>query len=471
MGYFYKKGEKKVRPGLYQRYENRGSSPTAGAMVGYCAITIQADWGPLNEVVTVGLGGNLNKIFGTGGTVADAQALFDGGATTVYVCRIGTGGTKASLQLKDGAGTAMVNVEALYPGKREFAISVKAVLGDDTKKEFIITEGATVLEKFTFKAGSAEADNLLSVVNEIGSDYVALTKLADGKGVLAPVQQEAMTGGTNPTVTTADYSTGFNVLETMDWNTISVDTDDDAVHVLLSSFMARVYQMGKFAMCVIGDPVSVDFATRLTKARSYNDELVVYFGSGWVDSLGNKKTGHTAVNHVAGVIASTSSDKAITHMVIKGASDLIERLTNEQYIEAINSGCLMLSMSPEKQVWFDSGVNTLLSPDADQDEGWKKIKRVAVRNELMMRMDKSISKKVGRVTNDADGQADVIQVGQAVLNEMVNEGGKLMPGATFYLDPNTPPQGDSAWFVIDADDADAMEKIYLLYRFRYSQLA
>lgn len=471
MGFFYKKGEKKVRPGLYQRYENRGSSNTAGAMVGYCAITIQADWGPLNEVVTVGLGGSLTKLFGNGGTVADAQALFDGGASTVYVCRIGTGGTKASLELNDSAGAAMVKVEALYPGKREFAVSIKEVLGDATKKEFIITEGATVLEKFTFTAGSKEAGNLIAVIEEKGSDYVAVTKVADGSGVLAAVQQSALTGGTNPTVSTADYSAGFNVLETMDWNTISVDTDDNAVHALLATFMNRVYEMGKFAMCVVGDPLSVAFATRLQKARAFNDELVVYFGSGWIDSMGNKKDGHLAVNHVAGVIASTSSDKAITHLVIKGAADLAERLTNEQYIEAINSGCLMLSMSPEKQVWFDSGINTLLSPDADQDEGWQKIKRVAVRNELMIRMDKAIAKKVGRVINGSDGQADVIQVGQKVLKEMIAEGGKILDGATFYLDPDNPPQGDSAWFVIDADDADTMEKIYLLYRFRYSQLA
>jgi hypothetical protein len=323
-----------------------------------------------------------------------------------------------------------------------------------------------VLEKFVFTAGSKEADNLLATV---ASEYVTLTKLADG--VLAPIQQVAMTGGANPTVTTADYSTGFNALETMDWNTITVDTDDNAVHALLATFMNRVYETGKFAMCVVGDPLTVPFATRLTKARAFNDELVVYFGSGWVDSMGNKKDGHLAVNHVAGVIASTTSDKAITHLVVKGAADLAERLTNEQYIDAIKSGCLMLSMSPDKQVWFDSGINTLLSPDADQDEGWQKIKRVAVRNELMMRMDRTISKKVGRVINDADGQADVLQAGQAVLNEMMNEGGKLLPGATFKLSAENKPQGDSAWFVIDADDADTMEKIYLLYRFRYSQLA
>lgn len=469
MGYFYKKGEKKVRPGLYQRYENRGSSPTTGAMVGYCAITIQADWGPLNEVVTVGLSDSLTKLFGNGGTVADAQALFDGGATTVYVCRIGTGGTKAATDLNNGEGAALVHVEALYPGKREFAVSVKNVLGDSTKREFVVTEGATVLEKFTFVAGGNEAESLIAAAAL--SEYVKLTKQEGATGVLAAVQQQALTGGANPTVSTADYSAGFNVLETMDWNTISVDTDDNAVHALLATFMNRVYETGKFAMCVVGDPLTVALAERFNKARAFNDELVVYFGSGWIDSMGNKIDGHKAVNHVAGVIASTTSDKAITHLVIKGAADVAERLTNEQYIEAINSGCLMLSMSPEKQVWFDSGVNTLLSPDADQDEGWQKIKRVAVRNELMMRMDRTISKKVGRVINDADGQADVIQAGQAVLNEMVNECGKLLPGATFYLDAANPPQGDSAWFVIDADDADTMEKIYLLYRFRYSQLA
>ena len=471
MGYFYKKGETKVRPGLYQRYENRGNVITTGAMVGYCAITIQADWGPLNEVVTAVSSDNLAKVYGLSGTVADAQALFDGGASTVYVCRIGTGGTKSSVQLSDGSGTAMVNVEALYPGKRAFSVSIKDVLGDATKKEFIITEGATVMEKFVYTAGSAEADNLVAAVAETGSAYVNVTKVADGNGVLAPVQQVAMTGGANPTVTTADYSTGFNALETMDWNTITVDTDDNAVHALLATFMVRVYETGKFGMCLVGDPVSVALASRYAKAKEYDEEVVIYFGSGWVDTMGNKVTGHKAINHVAGVVASTPSNKAITHLVIEGAVDLIERLTNEQYIEAIKSGCLMLSMSPEKQVWFDSGINTLLTPDDDQDEGWKKIKRVAVRNELMMRLDKAIAKKVGRVINDADGQADIIQTGQKVLTEMVNEGGKLLPGATFTLSADNPPQGDSAWFVVDADDADTMEKIYLLYRFRYSQLA
>lgn len=471
MGYFYNEGERKVRPGLYQRYENRGMTPVAAALVGYCAITIQADWGPLNEVVTITRYDDIAKKYGTKGTVADAQALFDGGANTVHICRIGTGGTKAAVELSDISSAAMVKVESLHPGVREFAVSIKEVLGDESKKEFIVSEGATVLEKVEFAAGEKEADNLVAAVEAFQSDYVAVTKLADGNGVLAPVQQTALTGGENPTVATADYSTGFNALETVEWNTISVDTDDNSVHALLTTFMERVYQTGKFATCVVGDPLSVSFKARLQKSAACDSELVNYFGSGWVDKLGKTVDGHLAVNRVAGVIASTPSNKAITHAKLDGAVELAEKLTYEQYVDAIKAGCIMLSMGPDKQVWFDSGVNTLMHPKDNQDDGWKKIKRVAVRNELMMRVDKTVAKKVGRVNNDADGHADVIQAGQSVLNTMVAEGGKILEGATFYLDANNPPQGDEAWFVIDADDIDAMEKIYLLYRFRYSQLA
>ena len=470
MGYFYNKGERKVRPGLYQRYENRGTGATTSALVGYCAITIQADWGPLNQVVTIGAGEDPTKTYGVGGTVADVQALFDGGANTVYACRIGTGGAKASHQLTDGT-TAIVKVEAKYEGTRKLAVSVKELLGDTTKKEFIVSDGATILEKVRFTAGSKEADNLVSAVTAFGSEYVTVTKLADGKGTLAAVQQVELTGGQNPTVTTADYSTGFNALETYEWNTISVDTDATEVHGLLANYIERVYEAGKFAICVIGEPTTISLQNRFNNASAYNSELVVYFGGAWIDKTGATIEGHLAVNHVAGIVASTPSYQSIVHTVIRGASDLVERLTNEQYIQAIESGCLMLSVSPDKQVWFDAGMNTLLTLSENQDAGWKKIKRVAIRNEMMQRIDKAVARKVGKVNNDADGLADVLQTGQAVLNEMVAEGGKIAEGATFSLDAANPPQGDEAWFIIEADDIDAIEKIYLQYRFRYSQLA
>ena len=64
--------------------------------------------------------------------------------------------------------------------------------------------------------------------------------------------------------------------------------------------------------------------------------------------------------------------------------------------------------------------------------------------------------------------ADIVQTGQRVLNEMVAEA-KLMAGAVFCEDPEHPFTGDSAWFLVQTDDIDSLEKIYLHYQFRYNQ--
>ena len=150
-----------------------------------------------------------------------------------------------------------------------------------------------------------------------------------------------------------------------------------------------------------------------------------------------------------------------------GAADTIEKFTNAQYEEAIRNGMLLFSRSQDGQVWFDSGINTLTELSEKQDAGWKKIKRTKVRIELMARIDRVLERKIGRVNCDPDGIADILQTGTGVLNAMVER--KLLAGARMYEDPENPYGADSAWFLIEADDIDTLEKIYLHYQFRYSQ--
>ena len=35
-------------------------------------------------------------------------------------------------------------------------------------------------------------------------------------------------------------------------------------------------------------------------------------------------------------------------------------------------------------------------------------------------------------------------------------------------DPDNKPEGDSAWFVVYADDIDALEKMYYTFKFRFA---
>lgn len=467
MAVHYNAGETKKRPGVFQRNSNTGFDSLVGAQDGICAIPVQASWGPLGKVVKNTMKSDLTKTYGAGTygsgyTVPAAAEMFNGNAATVYTYRLGTGGTKASKEL-DG-----LTVTAKYPGSYPISVAVQAKLGDSTMKQLLVYADTALVETWEFAADTkAEGANLIAAVS--GSNYIEVTGTAATVSVLA-VASGALSGGVNPTVTNEDYSNAFAALEPYFYNSIALDVDDDedmTKSLLLQSYKANAAKLGKTGYAVVGEKVSVAFETRCAHSRAFNDEKVVYLGGGW-KSGSESKDGVMAICHTAGVIASTPSNQGITHSVISGATDLCESLTYSQYEQAIDSGMLMVSMSPDGNIWYDSGINTLVSPDDTQDEGWKKIRRTKARHELFDRLDRALAPKVGRVSADSDGIADIVQTGQRVLDAMVSEG-KLMPGALFCADPANPMAGDSAWFLIQVDDIDSLEKIYLHYQFRYSQ--
>lgn len=469
MAIFFNEGEQKTRPGVYQRHTNSGFDAPVSSQDGYCAIPVQAHWGPLGKVVRNIVANDLNKnygtgTYGTGFTVPAAAAMFEGGASVVYTYRLGTGGTQASKEITSG-----LTATAKYPGTMAIGVAVQEKLGDSSSKMFLVYAGNALVEEFSFAAdGKAEGANLIAAAKD--SKYVIVTGEAATVPVLA-VASGALEGGADPTVTNEDYSKAFAAFEPYWYNTIALDVDDPdmTLSLLLQTYLANAYKLGKMGIAVVGDKSTVDFEVRLAHAKAFNDCKVVYLGGGWVSGSDNKD-GVMAICYTAGVIAATPSNQGIVHTVINGATDLCESLTNAQYVDAINAGMLMVSRSSDGSIWYDSGINTLIAPDEKtQDFGWKKIRRVKVRFELIDRLDRTMAPKVGKVTAGTDGIADIVQAGQRVLDTMVNSEGKLQRGAQFIEDKGNPATGDSAWFIIQVDDMDSLEKIYLHYQFRYSQ--
>lgn len=469
MAVHFNEGETKIRPGVYQRQTNTGFDTMVSGRDGICAIPVQANWGPLGKVIKNVLASDLTKNYGAGAsgagyTVPAAAAMFNGGASTVYTYRLGSGGTKASKEITTG-----LTATAKHPGTLPIKVAVQEKLGDSTMKQIQIYADNALVETWNFAAdGKAEGANLIAAVAD--SKYIDVAGEAATVPVLA-VASGALEGGANPTVTNEDYSKAFAAFEPYYYNAIALDVDDDkdmTLSLLLQAYKENAAVLGKTGYAVIGQKVDVDFETRCANSRAKNDEKVVFLGGGYM--AGNEsKDGVMAICYTAGVIASTPSNQGITRTVIKGATALCESLTFSQYEQAIESGMLMLSMSPDGSIWYDSGINTLVSPESGtQDDGWKKIRRAKVRWEAFDRLDRALAPKIGRVSADTDGVADIIQTGQRVLDAMVAEG-KLLPGATFIEDPANPHVGDSAWFLIQIDDIDSLEKIYLHYQFRYSQ--
>lgn len=468
MAIFFTEGEIKKRPGVYQRHGNTGFSKPASATDGVCAIPIKAMWGPLGKVLKNTTPTDLKNnygpgTYGTGYTVPAATAMFDGGASTVYTYRLGTGGKQATKTM-DG-----LTVTAKYPGTLDISVAVQAKLGDTTKKQFLVYVGSALMETWEFAADSkTEGANLIAAV--ANSKYVNVTGETATVAALSVVSG-ALSGGENPTVTNEDYAKAFAALETFYYNTIALDVDDDegmTLSRLLKEYMNNAFTMGKLGHYVVGQKTTVPFETRLANCVSFNDAQGVFLGGGYMAGTENKD-GVLAICETAGCIAKTPSNHGITHAVIDGATDLCENLTYADYVTAIESGMLMLSKSADGSIWYDSGITTLTSPETStQDDGWKKIRRGKVRYEMIYRIDCVLNPKVGRVSADPDGIADIIQAAQRVLDAMVIED-KLRPGAKFMEDTAHPHEGDSAWFIIQADDKDSLEMIYLTYQFRYSQ--
>lgn len=470
MAQFFIIGEKKIRPGVYFRYENYGTPPIAGVDDGKCAAVFRSNWGPVGQAVVLEQSEDITKKYGDGGengTTAVPMEQFKGGARLVYAIRLGNGGTQGMYNIEDEQSETVLRLILKYPGSRKLSLTIRPTLADENITELLIIEGTEQLEKLTFDNTSNSVTALLEAYQSKGSDYFTLTKVKDSSGKLQTIDQKEIEGGTDPTVNVAAYSAAFEVLEAYRWNVLSLDTVDTQIQSVMQLFLNRIYNGGKFCMGVIGEPTSVDFDTRLRHASAYNDYQIVYVGNGFTDISGNVYEGYMAAARIAGLIAGTPSNESITHAAITGAVELTEMLTNNQHERAIKAGALMFSVSAADTVWVEQGINTLVLPTAKEDDGWKKIKRVKVRFEMFQRLNDTVEVLIGRINNDPDGRATVIQVSNGVCQTMVSEK-KLLAGAHVELDTDNPPEGDSAWFLVYADDIDSLEKMYYAFKFRFA---
>lgn len=463
-GIAFTAGQTMIRPGVYNRYVQVSSPLYEGASDGVVACVLSAQWGPLGEVVELATHGQALEAFGGDGELA--RQAFGGGARAVFAVRAGTGGAKAAHTLKDAQSTGAVSVTAKYPGARGFACALTGAEGGE--RQFVLSEDGAVLERIAFSAGGDEAGALIKA--GAASKYLDFAQALgySGTGALAEQVQTVFQAGADPEVDEQDYADALARLTPYAWNCVCLDASSDGLTGVLHSFMKSAWQDGHTGFAVVGEGVSTPLATRMANARAINDYRMVYVSGGWYESGDQLIDGWRAAARVAGMIASVPSNQSLTHRAVSGALRCAEALTNSEYVSCINAGMVAFSLSPSAQVWIENGITALSAPTGEDDAGWMKIKRAKVRFELMDRLSATVAPMIGNVANDDDGRAAVVQAIQGLLRAMIAEG-KLMGDAAVALDPDQPPAGDSASFIITANDVDALEKVYFTYQFRFAQ--
>ncbi len=464
MAGYFTIGESKIRPGAYFNVQAKGSGITPGAVDGVVALLIKAKMGPLEKAVVLSSDEDYTKIFGDGLTTDAIREAIYGGASKVIAVRLGTGGTAGSVQLT--AATGKLEISAKSVGAEAYSVTVRNKLTDSSMKEIIFYRGTTQMEIFEFAATGDEV--AAAVAACANSEYftVAASTSPAGAGVITNVSQSAFTGGADPTVANAQYSSALVALEPYYFNVIAIDTEDASVQALVQAFLKRIYRNGSFGITVFAPVSTLTKTQRNSAAAAFNGENVVYVVNPDVGTSYGDLYGYQVAAYIAGLIASKPSNESIMHTVIAHYTSLDDRYTPSEIDDAEASGGLVLDVNGSDQVWIDNAITTLVTPDDDQDDGWKKIRRTKTRYELLYRGNQAADALAGKVDNDTNGRMTIMAAVQKVGNAMIAEG--KLTACTVTPSTKVVTDGDVCGFDIDVIDKDSAEHIYLIYYFQFS---
>ena len=197
----------------------------------------------------------------SGALVADTDYVLNGTTLTIHGTEDGRGDViikyQKAVTIPEGDG---VEISAKYPGNRSFTVSVRTNLITDMR-QLQIYDGASIFASISFDAGGDEAQALVDAL--ANNRHFTARKVSSGE--LKDVIQAEFGGGVNPTVTTANYDRGTEILERFRWNVIVADSDDADVNGILSAFVSQSYDTGgSLGMAVVAGKSSQDLEARMS---------------------------------------------------------------------------------------------------------------------------------------------------------------------------------------------------------------
>lgn len=361
-----------------------------------------------------------------------------------------------------------ITVQVKYPGKRMFSYQIKEDITTPNTKILSVLENGSVLETLPFKTGEDQDEGANLVEQLKKSKYLEIKedevkhKVGD---IIDPIATEKITGGKNPTITNQSYVDAFSIASRTRFNAFVIDTVDPAIQNLAAEFNTQLFENGYFCFFVAGTPSDDNMQQKIEKAQAFDDKNIILVGSGYRDVDGNEIDEALFAGQVAGMVASIPSSKSITNKEVKNAVELLKSYTNEEYEQADVGGLVTITIDDEDRIVIELGVTTLNTlVEGIDDEGWKKIKRGRIRQELFQRCNISLNKAKGDLTPDDDGYSYAKSRLILVLEEMVVEK-KIRSGYEIErrIVPDEPQ--DEVSFDIKVRDYDSLEKFKLHYNF------
>lgn len=324
-----------------------------------------------------------------------------------------------------------------------------------------ITGGARgVVGLPVFSYGEAEPGKFFSIENEqeavdaLGADGAkpAIRVLQGGaKEVLAYTVPNIA-----PETEEASYIALRDEFEARNFNVFVYPTEVSATEQDNTvAWVKRNKKEGKHFMYVTGGTLEEDKDPEVGNARSIRlkDDYVANLITGVILSDGTELSSAQYAPYIAGLIAGTQINKAITYAELP-VVDVNKRLKNSEIREALISGSLVI-VNDGRKIKIEQGVQTNSSES-------KRGKIRATRARQAIATDISVTAcdhYIGKLDNNADGQAALISAIKLYLETLEKE--NVLEGPQVKLDDRYESKGDSVYISVSYVETDSMERIFL----------
>lgn len=456
--------DKPSLPGWYNRFQIIAEETIRQGKRGVLAIPVKSDWGPVKTPVTIS---NITALKDTFGMNEDFTAFRLG-----YLCLLGspkelllyriTDGSEAcgTLTLKDttsATAVSVIDINTKYPTDREFSITVRTSLKDETKKDLLVFEGNKLRQ--TFESLPNNVDEIVNIINK-ANGYVLAVKKASGNGKLADASNIKLAGGSNgvEAITNEEYVDALAAFEKAKFNRIVLDGINDAALIeMLKTWVDDQRKQGRKITGYVGyaDDLSNDEINQ--KSKTLNFEGIVNVN---IKGLKNdiRYTRAECACYIAGLASGMRLQDSLCNRLT--IFEDVEALTTGELNNALDAGTLVCYKDDDNEILILDDLNTL-SQNSEKGEYLRYIRTVDFIDVVDTDTSLNSKKYIGKTPNDTNGQTAVLMALKKYFEVFATER-IIEPDFTVEVDQALQASASKNEFFWkwNAEHIDVMKRIY-----------
>lgn len=430
----------KVRPGTYMNFESTRSDTVGTSERGTVIIPLlKPSYGPAGSYIELTNAGPDAAYAKLGYSVYDSdpnrqmllirEAFKNASKVLVYIPKEGTKAA-AKNELEPN-----LTATAKHGGTRGNALTVTVAANPVGGFDVTVSlAGNTV----AYYEGLSTVDDLIAQ----DCEYVTFT----GSGALAAIAAMNLTGGTDATAQNDDLTTFMDTWEKVKFNTVAMPVTDSSMKAAIKTKIKYLREsMGRGVQAVVPDfPADYEGIISIKNGYAIDDD---------------KLSAAEATAWVAGASAGASYVESLTYDAVDGATDLVDALTHEEYVDAINKGHFAFSISEENKVIVEYDINSLTSFKQPKDETYRKNRVVRVMDTFQESIQ--LNFPPNKYANDSDGWDIMEGVGKSILKQFAEAGAitDVDYDNDFLVDRDA-SYGDKTYFNVNLKPVDSAEKLF-----------